>query len=200
MIVSLGLALSLLSPVKGYGESTDAAASRINSFYGALLDTMKQAEQLGLKGRYDKLAPVVAKTYDLASMSKIAVGQSWSALPPQQQASIVNAFMRMTTATYASRFDGFSGEKFEILQTADRPNGDKIVSTQITQSNGKTVALNYLMRKAGTDWKVVDVYLDGTISELASRRAEFGAILKSGGPDALVDSLVKRGDKLLSGS
>jgi phospholipid transport system substrate-binding protein len=133
-------------------------------------------------------------------MSKIAVGQSWSTLPPQQQASIVNAFTRMTTATYASRFDGFSGEKFEILQTADRPNGDKLVSTQITQSNGKTVALNYLMRKAGADWKVVDVYLDGTISELASRRAEFGAILKSSGPDALVDSLVKRGDKLLSGS
>jgi phospholipid transport system substrate-binding protein len=199
-LIVLGLALSLLSPIKGYGESADPAGSRINSFYGALLDTMKQAEQLGLKGRYDKLAPVVAKTYDLASMSKIAVGQSWSALPPQQQASIVNAFTRMTTATYASRFDGFSGEKFEILQTADRPNGDKIVSTQITQSNGKTVALNYLMRRAGSDWKVIDVYLDGTISELASRRAEFGAILKSGGPDALVDSLVKRGDKLLSGS
>ena len=62
------------------------------------------------------------------------------------------------------------------------------------------MALNYLMRKAGNDWKVIDVYLDGTISELASRRAEFGAILKSGGPDALVRSLVKRGDKLLSGS
>ncbi len=191
---------SLLGPIAGHGESTDPAATRIGSFYDALLGTMKQADQLGLKGRYDKLAPVVAKTYDLASMSKMAVGQSWSTLPPQQQASIVNAFTRMTTATYASRFDGFSGEQFEILQTADRPNGDKLVSTQITQSNGKTVALNYLMRKAGADWKVVDVYLDGTISELASRRAEFGAILKSSGPDALVDSLVKRGDKLLSGS
>jgi phospholipid transport system substrate-binding protein len=198
--IVLGLALSLLGPIDGYGESTDPAASRISSFYDALLGTMKEAEQLGLKGRYDKLAPVVGKTYDLASMSRIAVGQSWSTLPPQQQASIVNAFTRMTTATYASRFDGFSGEKFEILQSADRPNGDKVVSTQITQSNGKTVALNYLMRKTGTDWKVVDVYLDGTISELASRRAEFGVILKSGGADALVDSLVKRGDKLLSGS
>jgi phospholipid transport system substrate-binding protein len=56
------------------------------------------------------------------------------------------------------------------------------------------------MRKSGSDWKVVDVYLDGTISELANRRAEFGAILKSGGPDALVSSLTKQGDKLLTGS
>ena len=91
---------------------------------------MKQAKQLGLKGRYDKLAPVLAKTYDLTSMSRIAVGQSWSTLSAPQQLSIVNAFARMTTATYASRFDGFSGEQFEILQTVDQPNGDKIVKTQ----------------------------------------------------------------------
>jgi phospholipid transport system substrate-binding protein len=200
IMVSLGLALSLLVPIKGYGESTDPAASRIDSFYNALLDTMKQAKQLGLKGRYDKLAPVLTKTYDLASMSRIAVGQSWNALPPQQQLSIVNAFTRMTTATYATRFDDFSGEQFEILQTVDQPNGDKIVKTRIIQSNGKPVALNYSMRKTDADWKIVDVYLDGTISELASRRAEFGAILKSGGPDALVSSLVKKGDKLLAGS
>jgi phospholipid transport system substrate-binding protein len=200
VIVLLGFALCLLSPIKGYGESADPAASRVNSFYGALLDTMKQAKQLGIKGRYDRLAPVLDKTYDVASMSRIAVGQSWSTLSAQQQQSITKAFERMTTATYASRFDGFSGEQFEILQTVDRPNGDKIVKTRIVQSDGKPVALNYLMHKTGSDWKIVDVYLDGTISELASRRAEFGAILKSGGPNALVNALEKQGDKLLSGS
>jgi phospholipid transport system substrate-binding protein len=200
IVVSLKLALFLIAPINAYGQSADPAASRINSLYDALLDTMKQAKQLGLKGRYDKLAPVLSKTYDLASMSQIAVGQSWNTLPPPQQLGIVNAFSRMMTATYASRFDDFSGEQFEILQTVDQPNGDKIVKTRIVQSNGKTVALNYLMRRTGADWKVVDVYLDGTISELAGRRAEFGAILKSGGPDALVSSLVKQGDKLLAGS
>ena len=183
-----------------FAESSDPAASRITSFYGSLLDTMKQAKQLGVKGRYEKLSPVLAKTYDLASMSKLAVGPSWSALTPQQQAAIVNAFTRMTIATYASRFDGFSGEQFQILETSDRPNGDKIVKTQIVKSDGDTVPLNYLMRKSGADWKIVDIYLDGTISELANRRAEFGSILKSGGPDALVVSLTKQGDKLLTGS
>jgi phospholipid transport system substrate-binding protein len=200
LVIALGLGLSLVVPGLGTAETTDPAASRINSFYDTLLDLMKQAKQLGVKGRYDKLAPVLSKTYDLASMSKLAVGQSWGTLSAPQQQGIVTAFTRMTTATYASRFDGFSGEQFEILQTVEQPNGDKIVKTRIVQSNGKAVALNYLMRKSGSDWKVVDVYLDGTISELATRRAEFGAILKSGGPDALVGSLTKQGDKLLAGS
>ena len=128
------------------------------------------------------------------------MGQSWDALSAPQRQSIVNAFTRMTTATYASRFDGFSGETLEVAETVARPNGDKLVKTRIVQSNGKTVALNYLVRNTGTDWRVIDVYLNGTISELASRRAEFGSILKSGGPDALVASLNKQGDKLLAGS
>jgi phospholipid transport system substrate-binding protein len=197
-IVVLAVAVSFQAPA--FADNSDPAASRITSFYGSLLDTMKQAKQLGVKGRYDKLSPVLAKTYDLPSMSKLAVGPSWSALTPQQQAAIINAFTRMTIATYASRFDGFSGEQFQILETSDRTNGDKIVKTQIVKSDGGTVPLNYLMRKSGADWKIVDIYLDGTISELANRRAEFGAILKSGGPDALVVSLNKQGDKLLTGS
>jgi phospholipid transport system substrate-binding protein len=198
IIVGFGLAVLTLAPA--YSESSDPAASRISSFYGALLDTMKQAKQLGLKGRYDKLSPVLAKTYDLASMSRIAVGPGWAALSQQQRLGVVNAFTRMTVATYASRFDGFSGEQFEVLETRGRPNGDKIVKTRIVQSDGKTVALNYLMRRDGADWRIMDVYLDGTISELANRRAEFSAILKSGGPEALVGALVKQGDKLLAGS
>jgi phospholipid transport system substrate-binding protein len=198
IIVAFGFAVLTLAPA--YSESTDPAASQISSFYRALLDTMKQAKQLGLKGRYEKLSPVLAKTYDLTSMSRIAVGPGWAALSQPQHLAIVNAFTRMTVATYASRFDGFSGEQFEVLETSDRPNGDKIVKTRIVQSDGKTVALNYLMRRDGADWRIVDVYLDGTISELANRRAEFGAILKSGGTDALVGSLVKKADKLLAGS
>lgn len=201
-IVKLTVALGLAALIQAaaFAERSDPAASRITVFYGTLLDTMKQAKQLGVKGRYDKLSPVLAKTYDLPTMSKLAVGPAWATLTPQQQAAITTAFTRMTVATYASRFDGFSGEQFQILESSDRPNGDKIVKTQIIKSDGGAVPLNYLMRKSGADWKIVDIYLDGTISELANRRAEFGAILKTGGPDALVVSLNKQGDKLLTGS
>jgi phospholipid transport system substrate-binding protein len=196
LIAAVGLALFVSLPARG--ESADPATSRISGFYEILLNTMQRGRQLGLKGRYEKLAPVLSKTYDLVSMARIAVGPSWNGLSAQQQLEIINAFTRITVATYASRFDDFSGERFEISQTVDQPNGDKIVKTRIIQTNGKTVVLNYLMRKSGAEWKIVDVYLDGTISELATRRSEFGAILKSGGPDALVNLLMRQGDKLLA--
>jgi phospholipid transport system substrate-binding protein len=74
------------------------------------------------------------------------------------------------------------------------------VNTRLIQNTGAPVVLNYLMRSSGGDWKIVDVYLNGTISELATRRSEFAAILKSGGADALIKTLRARSDKLLAGS
>lgn len=188
------------APRLAWAQAFDAPEKTINGLNAKLLDTMKQAQQLGVQGRYDALAPVLAKTYDIASMSRIAVGQPWDSLQPAQKAAVTDAFARMMVATYAKRFDGFSGETFQIVEIADRAPTDKMVKTRIVQSNGKPVAINYLMRQTGPEWKIVDVYLDGTISELASRRAEFTSILRSGGPDALIASLRKQGDKLLSGS
>jgi phospholipid transport system substrate-binding protein len=179
-------------------QALSAPENTINSLNATLLATMKQAQALGVQGRYQQLAPVLAKTYDIPSMTRIAVGPSWATLQPAQKAALTDAFSRMMIATYAKRFDGFSGETFKITEITDR-SADKMVKTQIIQSNGKPVPINYLMRKSGPEWRVIDVYLDGTISELASRRAEFTSILKSSGPDALIASLRKQGDRLLSG-
>ena len=174
-------------------------AARVKTFYASLLETMKDAKRLGVEGRYRKLAPALNSTFDLAAMTRIAVGPAWTSFSPEQQAATVAAFSRMTIATYASRFDGYDGERFEVdPKTAER-GPDRIVNTKLVSPGSEPVTLNYLMRLSGGDWKIIDVYLSGTISELAARRAEFGAILKSGGPDALAGTLKARADKLMAG-
>ncbi|MET0408575.1 MAG: ABC transporter substrate-binding protein [Hyphomicrobium sp.] len=198
--VAAFLMASAAVPQLGRAQAADTPEKTISSLNAALLNTMKQAQSLGVKGRYEALSPVLSQTYDTPLMARLAVGQSWASLDAAQKATITDAFQRMMIATYAKRFDGFSGESFQIVEVSNRGTADKMVKTQIIQSNGKPVAINYLMRKSGPDWKIVDIYLDGTISELASRRAEFSTILQSGGPDALIGSLKKQGDKLLSGS
>jgi phospholipid transport system substrate-binding protein len=67
------------------------------------------------------------------------------------------------------------------------------VETTLTPKGAEPVVLNYLMRNtAGDGWRIVDIFLTGTISELATRRSEFTAILKSDGADGLVKALTKR--------
>jgi len=179
---------------------TTAIAAPIRAFYDALLDVMKRAKALGIKGRYDALAPVVDATFDLPAMTRIAVGPRWTSLPKDVQSALVDAFSRMTIATYASRFDGYSGERFEVDPSVESRGSGSIVHTRIVQPKGDPVALDYLMRKSADRWKAVDVYLTGTISELATRRSEFNSILDSGGPQALLQSLRQQTERMLQGA
>ena len=179
---------------------TTAIAAPIRAFYDALLDVMKRAKALGIKGRYDALAPVVDATFDLPAMTRIAVGPRWTSLPKDVQSALVDAFSRMTIATYASRFDGYSGERFEVDPSVESRGSGSIVHTRIVQPKGDPVALDYLMRKSADRWKAVDVYLTGTISELATRRSEFNSILDSGGAQALVQSLRQQTERMLKGA
>jgi len=196
-LAALALAAAIAMPVATAEAQTDPATASIRVFYDALLDTMKHAKELGVQGRYDKLAPAIRAAYDLPAMTRIAVGPSWPSIPPEQQAALVDSFARMTIATYANRFDGYAGERFEVDPAPEPRGANRIVRTKVIKTNGEPVTLNYLMHGSGDNWKIIDVYLSGTISELATRRSEFGTILKSGGPKALVDALRERGEKLL---
>lgn len=195
---SIAAALAALLAVPARAADDDAAVTApIRAFYDALLDAMRRAKALGIKGRYDRLAPVIESAFDLAAMTRIAIGPRWTSIPKEQQAALVDGFSRMTIATYANRFDGYSGERFEVDPAAETRSSGKVVHTRLVQSSGEPVTLDYLMRASGNGWKIVDVYLTGTISELATRRSEFAAILNAGGASALIDSLRQQAEKLL---
>lgn len=181
------------------GAEADPAVARISAFYDVLLDGMKRASALGIRGRYDRFAPAVRATFDLPAMTRIAVGPAWKTIAAEQQAALIEQFARMTIATYASRFDGYSGERFEVEPATEARNANRIVRTKIIVANKEPVALNYLLQQTAEGWQAIDVYLTGTISELATKRSEFGALLKAGGAPALIDSLRQRADKLLAG-
>ena len=187
---------ALALPVRA-AEDDASVTAPIRAFYDALLDAMRRAKALGVKGRYDRLAPAIESAFDLAAMTRIAIGPRWTSLSKEQQTALVDGFSRMTIATYANRFDGYSGERFDVEPAVETRNSGKVVHTRLVQSNGEPVTLDYLMRASGGGWKIIDVYLTGAISELATRRSEFGAILAAGGASALIDSLRQQAEKLL---
>ena len=95
----------------------------------------------------------------------------------------MDAFTRLSVATFASRFKGYSGERFEIIGEKEQPRGAILVLNDLIKSDGGTVAINYLMRKGRTsgEWRIVDVYLDAKFSELATKRSEFTSAFKREG-------------------
>jgi phospholipid transport system substrate-binding protein len=160
----------------------------VRGFYATLLETMKNASTLGARGRYAELAPKVEASFDIPFMTRLTVGPSWGSLSESEQARAQRAFARYIAATYADEFDGYAGQKLEVLDERPVAYG-MLVRSRIVKANGEPVALDYLLRRQGEDWRIADVYLDGTISEVATRRSDFAAILKSGGIDGLIAAL-----------
>jgi phospholipid transport system substrate-binding protein len=196
----LALPFALASGRVVWAADAGTAPALISQFYDDLLGLMKVAKKLKFDDRYNRISPAVGRTFDLALMTRIAVGPSWAQIKPEQQQRLTAAFSRYTITEYASRFDDFGGERFEVTPTpTQNPNGIMVL-TELIKSSGEAVPLNYLMRQdAGGGWKVIDVYLSGTISELASRRSEFAAVLQRSGAEGLVQLLEQKTAALRTG-
>ncbi len=186
------LVLATLAPAPAPAQDAEAPASRlIERFHETLIDVMKKAESLGFDGRYKKLSPAVKETFNLAFMARFAAGSQWKKLSADQRVKLIEAFSSLTIATYAERFDGYSGERFDTLNEKPFRRTTRLVKTGLVKSDGKTITLNYLVGHRGGNWGVIDVRYKG-VSELAVRRSEYTSALKRKGFGGLIATLEKK--------
>lgn len=171
----------------------------VEALQACLADVMKNAVSLGFEGRVERLHPVLPDVFDLAFMAEKSVGRHWKTASPEEQQRLVSTFTRYVIANYAGRFTGWDGQQFEIL--GDEPSARKtiLVRTRLVDPNAEDVKLDYRLRKTeGSGWKIIDVYLDGTVSELALRRSEYSSLIKREGFEALLAALDERIETLSS--
>ena len=168
------------------------ASAVVDTFDAALLSVMKQATKLGYEGRAKQLTPAIDQAFNIPLMTRIIVGSPWAEWTDDQRNHIIDAFGKLIIATYARRFDGYSGEDF--VNNGEKPaaSGGLLVTTELTRPKDPAVTLTYLMRDGDNGPQIVDVFLTGTISELATRRSEFGAILDRDGLPGLLKALEQK--------
>jgi phospholipid transport system substrate-binding protein len=167
----------------------------VKGLYDTLLNTMKNGHILGQSGRFVQLEPVIRRSFDIATMARLSVGSSWARLTEPQREQMTESYGRYISAIYAERFDSYEGQKLQV--TDEQPGAAGVmVRSQIVKANGEPVKVDYLMRRTGEAWLIADIYLDGAISEVATRHSEFAAILRSQGIDGLIAALNRKADML----
>jgi phospholipid transport system substrate-binding protein len=192
--IAVVLAIVLPGPL-AQAQAPGGAAAHIQTYYQELMPTIQQAGRLSVRERDKRFAPAITTFFDLATMTRLAIGPAWKNFSPAQQAAAQEAFTRFMIAEYASQINDYSGESF-VVDPQTSPvsrGGGEIVKTKLLQPGGRTVNINYLVRGG----RVIDVYLNGTISDLATRRDEFASIIATGGADGLIKRLQDRTQSLL---
>ncbi len=191
----LSMTISLAADLRA---GTAEARSVVDKLHTTLLDVMKRADALGYTGRYDVLAPVVSASFDFASIAKKLLGRYWAGLSEEQRKLFLETFERLSTATYASRFDGFDNETFRYI--SQETKGDWIVvASELVKSDGDTVNFKYILRSNGGRWRILNVFADG-VSELAARKAEYSTVMKDRGFDALIARIRDKIDHYAKGT
>ena len=56
--------------------------------------------------------------------------------------------------------------------------------------------LDYRLRPVDGKWKIIDIYMDGTVSELALRRSQYSSLIRREGLEALITALEEKIDAL----
>jgi len=180
-------------------EATGATAA-IEKLHAGLLDVMKHADTLGYPGRFDSLHRIVAESFDLPFMAEKSVGRHWKKLDDAEKARWLESFQDMTAATYAGRFEGYSGQSFVVLGEEEARHGTRVVRARIINPDDEDVVLNYRLHETPDGWRVIDVYLNGTVSELALRRSEYSSVLKRDGFAKLIETIEGKTQDLAAGS
>ena len=193
MALGAGLGLGMLSyPVHATPAS---GGDTVQGLYEVLLSTMKNGRILGQSGRFTQLDPVIRRSFDIASMARLSVGPSWAGLSEAQRQQMTESYGRYVSAIYADRFDSYAGQKLEVTSEEPAPSG-VMVRSRIIKADGEPVKVDYMMRRTGDGWLISDIYLDGAISEVATRRSEFATILRNEGIDGLIAALNRKADIL----
>jgi phospholipid transport system substrate-binding protein len=179
------MALLVAFPSEGRG---DTPTQVVETLHNELLEVMKDAERLGFSGRYERLENVVPELFDFPFISRIVVGRHWGNFSEEEKDQFMDLFTRLSIATYADRFDGYSGESFRVLSTNEFRGGRIVVESVLVQARGEKIQMTYMLHEKDESWRIIDVVVEG-ISDLALKRADYTAFLNKNTTQAFFDEL-----------
>jgi len=183
-----------------WAQDTAAIRKPIVDLYAALELLMRMGPSTPFPTRFQSLAPVIDRIYDLTTVLRVSVGTRWTSFDDATRKELMDAFRAFTIASFVANFDKYEGEKFEVMPETRVVGNSQVVQTRIVSENGEPIRLDYVMESSEAGWRVTDVLADGTISRVAVQRSDFRSLLAHGDATDLIASLRQKVVRLSGGT
>ena len=191
LFVAMSVALWLTVGSIAHAEEKVASAV-IESLHVSLLAMMKDADTLGFEGRRKYMEPVVAQSFNMPIIAYLSTKYIWKKFNENQRKQLTDTLERLSVATFAARFKGYSGESFRVLSEEPAAEDSVFVNTELVKADGDVIVLKYLLHQSDIGWRIIDVYFLGIHSELSMRRSEYLTVFQRDGFEGLLSELEQK--------
>jgi len=155
----------------------------VTQVVAVLGDKSRSSEQ-----RRAELEVIARQRFDFRSMSRLVLARNWKRFSKAQQSEFVEVFTRYLANDYGSRLERYDQEQVEVLGERQEPRGDVTVKTAIVGGENDGALVDYRMRDRKSQWKIIDVVIEG-ISLVANFRDQFRDVIARSGPEGLIAKL-----------
>ena len=130
--------------------------------------------------------------FNFTRMTRLAMGKNWRKASPQQKKELEKEFRTLLVRTYYKALAVYSDHTIKVSPLKNvAGKTDTTVKTEIIQSHGQPVSIDYSMEKINSAWKVYDITVAG-ISLVINYRGSFNSKIRSGGVEGLLKALNKK--------
>ena len=186
-----GLVAAHVGAQEPASPTPEAAVERL---IDGLVDVAREHGDEPVEVRYDALLPVVTATHDLPYIAELTIRREWPELTDEQRQRFVDAFVRLSVMTYASRFGSLEEGMFELRGSEPSSDERAVVTATLTTPEGDEIPFEYVLHEADGGWKIVNILADN-VSDLALKRAEYRRLLANGTIDDVIAELERQAEE-----
>ncbi|MFZ4526918.1 MAG: MlaC/ttg2D family ABC transporter substrate-binding protein [Undibacterium curvum] len=181
-------------------EAPDQLVKRLSQEILDLAKNDKEIQAGNQKRVYDMVENKILPYIDFPRMTSLAAGKSWREATPEQQKQLTNEFRTLLVFTYSGAISQIKDQRVEFKPLRAAPEDTEVeVRSQVIQSRGEPIQLNYRLEKLPTGWKIYDINVLGAWL-VETYKGSFSAEISKSGIDGLIKTLVEKNKKLAAAS
>ncbi|MEB0139716.1 MULTISPECIES: ABC transporter substrate-binding protein [unclassified Undibacterium] len=177
-------------------EAPDQLVKRLSQ---EILDVAKSDKdiQAGNQKRvYDMVEAKILPYIDFQRMTSLAAGKNWRDATPEQQKQLSNEFRTLLVYTYSGAISQIRDQRVEFKPMRAAPEDTEVeVRSQVIQSRGEPIQLNYRLAKTAGAWKIYDINVLGAWL-VETYKGTFTEQISKTGIDGLIKTLAEKNKKL----
>jgi phospholipid transport system substrate-binding protein len=137
----------------------------------------------------DLVEAKVLPHFNFQRMTQLALGRDGRQASPEQMKVLIEEFRNLLVRTYSKALTEYRDQQISFRPfSMAATETDVKVRTDIRQSGGKPIPLDYYLEKTSAGWKVYDMEVGG-VSLVTNYRSAFSQEIRATGIDGLIRSL-----------